>query len=106
MIKNITATELKTKLSNNENIELIDCREQDEWNQGYIEGAKLMPMSIFPQEMINLNDKNSEIIVQCRSGHRSMNVCQYLESQGFSNLSNLEGGIISWAQHQFPIMQD
>src|SRR5687768_6396210 len=96
MIKAIDAQTLKHKLDNGENIVLIDCREQAEWDQGHIPGARFMPLSQFEEAHMSLTDLNAEIVLQCRSGQRSLRACMFLQSQGFTNLTNLEGGIIGW----------
>ena len=88
MITEIDATELKEKLSNKSNNQdefyFIDCREQGEWDEGHIEGATLIPLSEFPEKYEPvLKDKNKTVVVQCRSGKRSMNACMFLLSKGF-----------------------
>lgn len=104
MIKQISANELKEKLEHKESLILVDCREQNEWDQAHIKGAKLMPLSEFPEHAKKL-DQNSQIIIQCRSGQRSMKACMYLEEQGFKNLTNLEGGILGWAQSGYAVVE-
>jgi rhodanese-related sulfurtransferase len=105
MIKECNVKDLKEKLDNKETIVLIDCREEDEWAQGHIKEAILMPLSHFEfQSLPKLVDKkDSEIIIQCRSGARSLNLCQYLLNHGFTNLTNVRGGIIAWSNAGFPI---
>lgn len=106
MIKEIDSRDLKTKMENSEKIVLIDVREPDEWAQGHIKDAILMPLSNIMEEAKKLNEKDAQIILQCRSGARSFRVAQYLESVGFTNLTNLSGGILGWAQNNFEIVQD
>ena len=97
MIKSMNVNDLKAKLDNKENIILIDCREQGEWDEAHIEGAILVPLSSFPGVYAeHLKDKDAEIIIQCRSGKRSLTSCQFLMEQDFTNLTNLEGGIMAW----------
>jgi rhodanese-related sulfurtransferase len=104
MIKECTAQDLHNKLTNKEKFLLIDCREQDEWNQGHIAEAKLMPLSTFENHGLPLlTDKSAEIVIQCRSGARSLNLCQFLLSHGFTNLTNLRGGIIGWSNAGFEV---
>lgn len=104
MIKEIDVQELKTKLENNDKFAFIDCREQEEWNEAHIEGATLLPLSVFADNFENvLTDKNAEIVIQCRSGKRSMNACMFLLSKGYTNLTNLEGGILAWSGAGYPI---
>ena len=104
MIKEIEVLELKNKLDNGEKINFIDCRELAEWSEGHIEGATLIPLSEFQQKYESvLTDKDAKIVVQCRSGKRSMDACMFLLSKGYSDLNNLEGGILAWTQAGFPI---
>ena len=51
--------------------------------------------------MKKLNNKNAKIVLQCRSGKRSMSAAHYLESQGYTDLYNLEGGILQWEDEGF-----
>ena len=104
MINQIYSSDLKQKLDQKEKILLIDCREQNEWDAGHIQEAVLMPLGQF-EELFKTLDKNAQIIVQCRSGQRSMRACVFLEEKGFKNLTNLEGGIIGWAQSGYPIVE-
>lgn len=104
MIKEIDVQELKKKLDNKENFVFIDCREQEEWDEAHIEGATLIPLSSFQEKYeAVLTDKNATIVIQCRSGKRSMNACMFLLSKGYSDLNNLEGGIMAWHEAGFPI---
>ena len=106
-IKSMNAVELKAKLDAGENILLVDCRETDEWNAGHIEQAEFMPLSDFADAPEKYADKKDvEIIMQCRSGKRSLNACRMLEENGFNNLTNLEGGILGWSEEGYPIKTD
>ena len=99
MIKEIDVQELKTKLESNDSFALIDCREQEEWDESHIEGATLIALSVFAENFEKvLTDKNAEVVIQCRSGKRSMNACMFLLSKGYTNLINLEGGIFAWSE--------
>lgn len=105
MIKEIDVQELKTKLDNDEKIYFIDCRELEEWQEGHIEGAALIPLSEFQEKYETvLTEKDAKIVMQCRSGKRSMNACMFLLSKGYSDLNNLEGGILAWTQAGFPVI--
>lgn len=105
MIKEIEIQELKSKIDAGEKFYFIDCRELEEWNSGHIEGATLIPLSEFPQKYESiLTEKNAKIIIQCRSGKRSMNACMFLLSKGYSDLNNLEGGIIAWTEAGHPVI--
>lgn len=93
----ITVEELKQKIDNNEKFLLLDCREPFETRISSI-GGKLIPINDIPNRMDELN-KEEEIIVYCRTGHRSHYAVEYLRDKaGFKNVKNLLGGINSWAE--------
>ncbi len=97
-MQQITVDQLKEKMDNNEDFLLIDVREPQEYQEYNID-AKLIPLVQVTQgNTQDIEDwKDREIIVHCRSGARSMNACMALELQGFTNVSNLTGGILAWA---------
>ena len=90
----ITVQELKQKIDSNEPHQLIDVREDYEYETGNINGVHI-PMGDIADSIEKIaTDK--PVIVQCRSGKRSASVIQFLESKGIKNLHNLEGGILAW----------
>ena len=94
MIKQIKVKELNAKLVNNE-VVLIDVREQDELEICSIEKAVHIPMNNIPSN-IDQFDKETIYAIMCHSGIRSHNVSFYLQNMGF-NVMNVEGGINEWA---------
>jgi rhodanese-related sulfurtransferase len=101
-MKEISVIELKHKIDNKEDFQLIDVREEYEYEICNI-GGKLIPMATVP-EHLNEIAKDKPVIVHCRSGARSANICLFLESQGFNNVYNLAGGIMAWAKEIDPTM--
>jgi rhodanese-related sulfurtransferase len=96
-MNNITVAELKERIGNNEDLVLLDVREPEEraeFNVGgeFIPLGQLMAMQIDAIE----DAKNKEIICYCRSGKRSMQAAFMLESLGFTNVTNLTGGMMAW----------
>ena len=65
MISELDVKELKRKLDNSEDIILIDCREQGEWDEGHIKEAQLLPLSTFQEQASKLTNPDAEIIIQC-----------------------------------------
>ncbi len=89
----ITAEELKERITNGEKLHIIDVREDWEFEEKNI-GAQLIPLGTLPTRFTELESiKDQEIIVHCRSGARSNNAKQFLAQKGFSNVRNLIGGI-------------
>ncbi|RFU68711.1 rhodanese-like domain-containing protein [Peribacillus saganii] len=93
-IKQISTEELEKKLDAGEKLNLVDVREDEEVEQGMIEGAEHIRMGDIPANLDRL-DKNKEYIVICRSGGRSTNVCHYLQDQGYK-VVNMTGGMLNW----------
>jgi len=81
------------KRSNNK--QLIDVREPDEYNSGYIPGAKNIPLSQIEQRLGEIS-KDREVLLYCRSGMRSKSAAQLLIKNGYTRLAHLQGGISSW----------
>lgn len=94
-MKEISVIELKKLIDSKQDFQLIDVREEHEVEICNI-GGEHIPMG---EVMDNLDkiSKTKQVIIHCRSGARSGAICQALESQGYSNVYNLKGGIIAWA---------
>jgi adenylyltransferase/sulfurtransferase len=101
-MREITVHDLKAKLANSDAFQLIDVREPHEFAEARIAGATLIPMGSIPAHLSDL-DPDAEIVLQCRSGRRSADVLAYLTQQGFTNLANLQGGILAWAEAGYPV---
>ena len=96
MFQDLTPKEFRDYLVDDE-VTLVDVREQWEFDICQIKGAILIPMGEITENYVNLN-KNKKIALYCHSGIRSMHVANFLLSKGFQSLANLQGGIDAWAQ--------
>ena len=101
MIEEITVSELNKKISNKEEFILLDVRTDSEYYLSSIEGSMHIPMNNVPNKLDSL-DSDKEIIVQCKSGIRSARICEFLIQKGYSNIKNLQGGIVAWAEQIDP----
>jgi rhodanese-related sulfurtransferase len=96
-MKEITPLELKQKLDNKEDIQLIDVREDYEYDISNLSG-ELIPMGMV-MESVDRISRDKPVIVHCKTGRRSAVAIMNLERQyGFTNLFNLKGGIIAYAR--------
>ncbi len=96
-IKEIDAPELANWYEEKvEGFRIIDVREMNEIAAGTVPGADPMPMATVPVRMNEL-EKDKDLVVVCRSGARSAQVCMYLQQQGYDKVYNLRGGMIAWA---------
>jgi len=97
MAIDITAEELKTRINNGEKLNIIDVREVYEFEEKNINGI-LVPLGDLPGRLDDFDGiKNEEIIVHCKMGGRSASAKAYMEKNGYSNVRNLLGGIVSYS---------
>jgi len=98
-MKSISVEQLKARLDAGEKLNLIDVREPNEYQEFNI-GAKLVPLGkITSMQADELDDlKDEEVILHCRSGKRSATAALFLESMGFTNTVNVEGGMLAWQE--------
>lgn len=102
-MKEVTVEELKALMDKKADFQLIDVREQHEFDLCNLSG-ELIPMSDVPANVEKIS-KSKQVILHCRSGGRSGNMIQWLEkNHGFTNLYNLKGGIREWATKIDPSM--
>jgi len=94
-MKEISVIELKEMQDSNAVFQLIDVRESYEYEAANL-GGKLIPLGSILERSDEI-PKDIPVVIHCRSGARSATAIRELESKfGFSNLSNLKGGIIAW----------
>ena len=100
-MNSITVTELKNLKDTNAEFQLIDVREPHEFELCHLDG-ELIPMASVMEQAEKIR-KDIPVVVMCRSGKRSASAIFALESHfGYTNLSNLEGGILAWADEIDP----
>lgn len=93
-IQEFTSEELESLIGEENNIEIIDVREDEEVAQGMIEDAKHIPLQEIPNNIDSLS-KDKHYVLVCRSGARSMRAATYLDEHGYK-VSNLAGGMLEW----------
>lgn len=83
-------------------IQLIDVREQDEWDAGRIAGSTLVPMSDFARHVSDI-DPSIPIVTVCQAGVRSLYVAEALANAGFTSVRSMTGGISAWLAAGLPV---
>ena len=92
----ISGAEAKALMDSESGYIIIDARTQEEYDQGHIPGAILIPeYEIADRAEKELHDKNQLILVYCRSGRRSKIAAEELVKLGYTNVKEF-GGIIDW----------
>jgi len=94
-VPEIQAEELKQRLDRGDNLFLLDVRDEYEYEISNI-GGHLIPLPELPKRYKELNTRQ-EIIAVCKMGPRGVKAVEFLQRQGFQNVSNLRGGFHAWS---------
>ena len=98
----ITATELKQRLDNGEDVQIVDVREANEVAIGRIPNSIHIPLAQVLERMSEI-DPSRDTVVHCKMGGRSARAIEVLKRAGYAgNLANLTGGIIAWSNEVDP----
>lgn len=81
---------------------VIDVREPFEYAEGHVAGSELVPLGTI-HARVNDFPKDEPIYVFCRSGNRSLQAAQTLVDAGYTDVRNVEGGIIAWNNARLPV---
>ncbi len=94
MYKDIDITESIKLIDENKDLLILDVRTEEEYKEdGYIKNAKMIPLGRLLFSIDELDGyEDSPILVYCRRGSRSMQACEILEDNGFTELYNMMGG--------------
>ena len=99
-VPEITVGELKAKLDNDEDINVLDVREPHEYEVANL-GMRLIPLGELPQRLAEL-DRDENFVVHCKTGGRSARAVRLLQESGFQNVYNVKGGITAWSKEVDP----
>ncbi len=94
---------LASRLAAGDDLQLIDVREEWEWELVRLEGAALLPLAGFARAASEL-DRSRELVLYCHHGVRSRTAANYLSGLGFRRLWNLSGGIERYAIEADPTL--
>lgn len=94
MYKNINFEQAKQIIDGNSVI-ILDVRTEEEFITGHIMNAINIPVDELEYRIEELEDKESIILVYCKSGNRSVMACEILEENGYMNVYNI-GGVVDW----------
>lgn len=104
MIKRLQPEEVEARLEAGGSVFLVDVREPGEFEEVRAKNAVNVPLGEVNGDRVRSigADLTSDIFLICRSGARSMRAAESLESAGFENLYNVEGGTLAWVDANLP----
>lgn len=94
---------LDAELAKDSTIVILDTREKKEYEISHIKNARNVGYNDFAIESIKDIPKNTRIIVYCSVGYRSEKIGEKLLKEGYTNVSNLSGGIFEWVNEDYPV---
>jgi adenylyltransferase/sulfurtransferase len=102
-VPELTPAQLRQRLDTGEPLLLIDVREPYEWDICNLEhhGAQLVPLADLQERMETL-ERDTDVVLYCRSGKRSEGAARYMIAHGFDRVWSLRGGINAWAEEVEP----
>ncbi len=81
---------------------VLDVREPFEFAEGHVEGAVLVPLATVAARAGEF-PKDEPVYVFCRTGNRSLQAAQTLVAAGYTDVRNVEGGIVAWTAARLPV---
>ncbi len=90
----ISVEALKELLDQDAGFQLVDVREEHEYEAGQI-GGESIPLGSLPEKIASL-DPDAHIVIHCKSGGRSAQAVKLLRAHGFTNVWNVQGGLLAW----------
>lgn len=102
----LDAKSFSRKLDTAKNVQLVDVRTPEEFSGGYISGAVNMNVNApgFKEQVTTL-DKSKPVMVYCKGGGRSGRAAEILKNEGFTQVYDLDGGIMAWQGQELPLAQ-
>jgi rhodanese-related sulfurtransferase len=103
-IREVTVDQARARLETNPNAELIDVREDNEWNEAHAQGAKHLGKGIIERDIeTQVPDKSTEMILYCGGGYRSALAADALQRMGYTNVFSMAGGWKAWKERGGPV---
>lgn len=102
--RDIRSTEAKSLLATKKNVYLLDVRTPEEFRQGRLQGAVLIPINEVERRIGEI-PRNRSIVVYCAVGSRSGLVAGFLARKGYREVYNVTDGIVGWYRNGFPIIR-
>jgi rhodanese-related sulfurtransferase len=98
-IREVTVAETQQRLAKNPDVQLIDVREDNEWQSDHAAGAVHLGKGIIERDIENMvPEKERELILYCGGGYRSALAADVLQQMGYTNEFSMAGGWKAWKE--------
>ena len=104
-VPEVSARDLQSEITKTRgSLQILDVRTSGEYAQGASKGALLMPISTLKNRIEALPyDRSKPVVAICRSAHRSIPAVRLLRAAGYSDVRQLQGGMLSWQALNYPL---
>lgn len=94
-------------LMNRARLFILDVRDETEFAEGHIQGAKHIPLAKLEERIQELaKQKTKAVLVVCQRGVRSNAACKILTANQFTQVYSLQGGLDKWIEAKMPLVKD
>ncbi|WP_032075229.1 rhodanese-like domain-containing protein [Coxiella burnetii] len=98
---------VKKMMDNEEDFELVDVREESEWDEGHLPSAIHLGKGIIERDIEKvIPNRNRKLILYCGGGFRSALAAESIKKMGYKNVLSMDGGFRTWREAGFPIIMD
>lgn len=103
-IRECTVQDVQARIARGDKFLLIDVREDHEWSQGHLPGAKHLGKGIIERDIESVvPDSDTEMVLYCGGGYRSALAADALQKMGYMNVVSMDGGFRGWKDAGLPI---
>ena len=103
-IPEVDVYQIKDRLDKGDNVNLIDVREDNEWNLGRIPTAIHLGKGIIERDIESVaKNREMELILYCQGGFRSALAAESLKKMGYKNVLSMSGGFSEWVNNNFVV---
>jgi rhodanese-related sulfurtransferase len=106
-VKETNVAEVKRRVDAGEKLQLVDVREDNEWEQGHMPGAMHLGRGIIERDIeTKVPRTDTKLILYCGGGFRSALVADNLQKMGYTNVESMDGGWKGWIAAGLPTVKE
>jgi rhodanese-related sulfurtransferase len=103
-IRELGIADVKAMLDSGKRFHLVDVREESEWANGHLPGARHLSKGIIERDIESaIPDQHAEIVLYCGGGFRSALSADNLQKMGYTNVASMDGGWRGWTEAGLPV---
>ena len=103
-VREVTTSEVKSKLDRHEKVLVIDVREESEFAKDHLPGAIHLGKGVIERDIEErIPDHNASLILYCGGGFRSALAADNIQKMGYRNVVSMDGGMREWREKGYPV---